>query len=96
MARKAIRKNRPGRTSETPTGIADVLGHIPGITVTANGDELRVRCERIGVAMNVDPRRVVGRVPCVPCVHVLLSPPGLPVVSATRRAVGVTPAQPGG
>ena len=61
MARKAIRKNRPGRTGEEPTGIADVLGRIPGITVTANGDELRVRCERIGVAMNVDPRRVLGQ-----------------------------------
>ena len=59
MARKATRKSSSGRTGEKTTGIADVIGHIPGITVTASGDELRVRCERIGVAMKLDPRRVL-------------------------------------
>jgi len=59
MVRKAIKRSGSDRTGASPTRIVDVIDHVPGITVTASGDQLWVRCERIGVAMSLDPRRVL-------------------------------------
>jgi len=59
MATKTSRNSRSGGTGEIPTGVADAVGQIPGIVVTANGKALTVQCERIGVAMTLDPRAVL-------------------------------------
>ena len=59
MASETTRKSVICRADDGPTGIAEALSHISGITVTADGASYRVRCDRIGLEMKLDPDQVL-------------------------------------